>query len=465
MVASGMSGDVLAAVVGVVILVAVAYRPELGALFFVCAATAVPHHVLFDRGVPAFGGALKVTDMLLLATLASWLAHAALLRGTVRMPSRATTFLVVFGIAIAILSIATANGHGTPTHLSLFELRPLLSFLLIFPIVSGVRSLRQAELGVALYLVATTVACLITVWRYAHGEGSAASYTSGAIRVIDSVLLISAMLAGIWAVVLVPTTRKPVTVTLLSALLILSLAALFFTFQRTAWLAFLAALALLLHRIAPGLRLRLAVRALPALVVAMVAVLAVNAGASKSARDPLHSALTRLTSVADFNKDVSGRYRIAEWKAAGAAIERHPLTGIGLGNTITFWSPMYSPTTHLNGGITTTSYIHNSYIWFALKVGLVGAFAFVALFLLQAKRAWTALREGSGPRRQRLLLGAFATLVALLVVSLAGPHLNGDSSTPYLAAVIALIELVPLLPEERVGTPTRLDPDWELWPA
>jgi O-antigen ligase len=98
-------------------------------------------------------------------------------------------------------------------------------------------------------------------------------------------------------------------------------------------------------------------------------------------------------------------------------------------------------------------------------VGLVGAFAFVALFLLQAKRAWTALREGSGPRRQRLLLGAFATLVALLVVSLAGPHLNGDSSTPYLAAVIALIELVPLLPEERGGTPTRLDPDWELWPA
>ena len=58
-----------------------------------------------------------------------------------------------------------------------------------------------------------------------------------------------------------------------------------------------------------------------------------------------HSALTRLTSVADFSNDVSGRYRIEEWKAAGAAIERHPLSGIGLGNTITFWSPMYSPTT------------------------------------------------------------------------------------------------------------------------
>ena len=119
----------------------------------------------------------------------------------------------------------------------------------------------------------------------------------------------------------------------------------------------------------------------------------------------------------------------------------------------------------MNGGITTTSYIHNSYIWFALKVGLVGAFAFVALLLLQAKRAWTALRERSDPRRQRLLLGAFATLVALLVVSLAGPHLSGDSSTAYLAAVIALIEFVPLLPDERGGRPPRLDPDRQLWPA
>ncbi len=422
---------------------------------FLCLTSGLPHGVLFDRAIPIFGGALKVTDLILLATLGAWLARAALRNWRVTLPSTATTALVLLGIFFAVLSILVAD--GSPTTLALFELRPLLSYLLVFPIVTGIRSLREIELGVGFYLAAASMACLITVWRYVHGEGEAASYTNGAIRIIDSVLLVSALLAVIWTAVLLPTARKALTITALSALAMLSLAALFFTFQRTAWVALLVALGLLLLPVARGMRLRLVMRVIPVLVAALVAVFVVNAIASRSTRDPLHSALTRLTSVADFSKDVSGRYRIDEWKAAGAAIERHPLSGIGLGNTITFWSPMYSPTTHMNGGMTTTWYIHNSYVWFALKLGLVGALVFVALLLLQVKRAWSILRVTVDIRRRRLVLGALATLVALLLMSLAGPHLNGDSSTPYIAAVIALIELVPRLRDDRIGALPRID--------
>ena len=330
--------------VGVVVLVAVAHRPEVGALLFVCAATAVPHHVLFDRGVPAFGGALKVTDMLLLATLASWLAHAALVRGTVRYLYRATTFLVVFGIAIAILTSGLRTGMErllispssssaaalVPTDLSDCQRRPLF---------------REAELGVTLYLVAASVACLITVWRYAHGEGSAASYTSGAIRVIDSVLLISAMLAGIWAVVLVPTTRKPLTVALLSALVILSLAALFFTFQRTAWVAFLAG-----------------ARPTPPPYCARSASPTCGKSASGARRSDGRCARgkcrheaeigSRSTALCPDTANVGrglqqGRLRSLPHRRVESSrrSDRAPPSdpGIGLGNTITFWSPMYSP--------------------------------------------------------------------------------------------------------------------------
>jgi len=457
LVANGESGLAFGGLLGAVALVVIAYRPELGALLFLCLVSALPHSVLFDRGIPVFGGGLKVTDLILVATLGSWVARAAVRRGEIRLPSGATVALVLLGIGFAVVSILVA--YGKPPQLALFELRPLLSYLLIFPIVSGVRSLREAEVGLALYLAAASIACLITIWRYAHGEGDTASYTNGAIRIIDSVLLISAMLAAIWVAVLLPTTRRPLAIMALSALAMLSLAALFFTFQRTAWVALLAALLLLILRFTRGMRLRLAVRALPVLVIALVVVLAVNATASRSVGDPLHSALTRLTSVADFNKDVSGRYRIDEWKAAGAAIEHHPLAGIGLGNTITFWSPMYSPTTHMNGGMTTTWYIHNSYIWFALKLGVAGAAVFVALLLLQVRRARMALKDALDIRRRRLLLGALGTLVALLLVSLAGPHLNGDSSTPYIAAAIALIEIVLLVPEGRVGSS---DSEWEV---
>jgi O-antigen ligase len=200
-----------------------------------------------------------------------------------------------------------------------------------------------------------------------------------------------------------------------------------------------------LTRLGKGIRLRILLRAVPILVLGVIVIGAVNARASHSANDPLRAVVTRLASVAEFNRDVSGQHRIHEWKAAAQEIKAHPLAGIGLGNTITYWTPMYSPETHMMGGMTTTWYIHNSYVWFALKLGLAGACAFVALLVLQLVRARAALRRITDPRRRRLILGALATLAALLIVSFTGPQLNEDFSTPYLAAVIALIELAPVI--------------------
>jgi O-antigen ligase len=203
-------------------------------------------------------------------------------------------------------------------------------------------------------------------------------------------------------------------------------------------------------------RLRLLLRAVPVLAVGVVVIGVVNARATHSAADPLRAAVTRLASVADFNRDVSGQHRIHEWKAAAHEIKAHPLAGIGLGNTITYWTPMYSPETHMMGGMTTTWYIHNSYVWFALKLGLAGAGAFISLLVLQLVRARAALRTITDPRRRRLMLGALATLAALLIVSFTGPQLNEDFSTPYIASIIALIELAPVIALRRWTGAARL---------
>jgi O-antigen ligase len=365
-------------------------------------------------------------------------------RWEVRVPSGATTALVLIGLATSFVSILVA--YGAPSKLALFELRPLLSYLLVFPIVSGIRSLRDLEVGVAAYLGATAVASVITVWRYAHGEGGVASYTNGAVRVVESVLFTSALLAILWIMVLAPTVKRGAGLFALAALAVLSLTALLFTFQRTGWVALLVVVGLLfLTRIGQGVRLRLLLRALPVLIFGVIVIGAVNARASHSVNDPLRAVVTRLASVADFNRDVSGQHRIHEWKAAAHEIKEHPLAGIGLGHTITYWTPMYSPETHLMGGMTTTWYIHNSYVWFALKIGLIGACAFVGLLVLQLVRARASLRTISDPRRRRIILGALATLFALLIVSFTGPQLNEDFSTPYIAAIIALIELAPVI--------------------
>ena len=99
----------------------------------------------------------------------------------------------------------------------------------------------------------------------------------------------------------------------------------------------------------------------------------------------------------------------------------------------------------MNGGMTTTWYIHNSYIWFALKLGLAGALVFVALLAAAVEaRLVDPQSNGGHPPPAPGSRGARDSGRASPRVP-GGPHLNGDSSTPYIAAVIALIELVPRL--------------------
>ena len=61
------------------------------------------------------------------------------------------------------------------------------------------------------------------------------------------------------------------------------------------------------------------------------------------------------------------------------------------------------------------------------------------------RAAFVGLRRSVDPRSQRLLLGVLASLVALLVVSFFGSHLNADFSTPYLAFAMAVGQIVPRL--------------------
>lgn len=431
-----------ALVLMVVVTPLVVRRPELGVLAFVFLTAAVPRDALFEHGIPFFGGALKVTDLLLVLTVGAWAATALVGMGQ-RLPSSSTAFLLAGALLLAGLGVITAHGHGTPTKMSMLELRPLLSFLLVLPVVAGLRSMRDARRAIYTLLVACAIAGVLVVWRYLHGEGGVASYTGGATRVGDSLFMFP-MIASIWVAVLLPTARGARSRLLLAALGLLSVAALFFTFQRGAWVAFLVGLGLVALRLRRDARRRLVVALVVLSLASVAAIFALNSASVSAVHDPLRAGWTRLASVSAVQSDVSGRYRLAEWSAAYHAISEHPVTGIGLGSTISFWSPMYSDATHRMGGVFSTMYIHNSYVWYALKLGLPAALFFVALIVLSALRAGCYARdrptEGSD-----LALGAAATLLTILVVSATGPHLSADFSTPYIAAVIGFVEAFPRL--------------------
>jgi O-antigen ligase len=120
-------------------------------------------------------------------------------------------------------------------------------------------------------------------------------------------------------------------------------------------------------------------------------------------------------------------------------IKAHPVRGIGLGGSITFWSPMYSEARDALGGSFQTFYIHNSYLWLTLKLGVPGLITLVGLVLAAVATAGRAYFVGGDPRRRRLLLGGLLTLVAMLVVSASGPHLTIDHSAAYVAGAVGLV--------------------------
>jgi O-antigen ligase len=454
---SGSPARVFLALGAVVLGVLVVRNPAVGALAFIVVVAAVPHDV-YSKGLPLSSGELQATDLLLLLTLGSWVL--TLLAPGCRMGAQSGSVAFVVGgfVLVSGLSLYTAHTLGFDLKLGLTELRPLLSLLLVFPIVASVRSLRDLELGIGVVLVASAAGSALTIARYVEGDTSVASFTDGADRVLDAPFLY-AVVAIVWAAVLAVRYRPGRMRVLLGLLAAVSLTSLLVTFQRGAWLALLAGLPCVVLFL-PRVRRRRLVAAIVAfaglVAVALVSAWALSVG-------PADRLLTaggeRLVSISDYREDVSSGHRFAEWTRALEVVETRPLTGIGLGGTITFYSPMWNPEQQTMGGPWTTFYIHNSYIWVALKTGLVGFAFFLGILAVAARSGWRGYRRAVGDRARLLLLGALSTLVVLAVLALTGPHLTSDQATPYLGALLALIVLVPRLERadsDRGGPPARV---------
>jgi O-antigen ligase len=222
----------------------------------------------------------------------------------------------------------------------------------------------------------------------------------------------------------------------------LATGALFFTFQRAAWVTAVIGLAAILIALPVRRRRRLLTLLLPTLVAAIGTVLILNAASVVQLENPLTAGLDRIESLTQFSQDSSNQHRVAEAHAAIKQIDAHPFTGIGLGNTITFISPLFNTATNQPGVVVNEFYIHNSYLWFPLKLGIPGAVVFITLIAVSLGLGVTAVRRLSSPNRKVLALGATLIVASLAVISTAGPHLNGDNTAPMLALAIATICLV-----------------------
>ena len=117
------------------------------------------------------------------------------------------------------------------------------------------------------------------------------------------------------------------------------------------------------------------------------------------------AALERFTGIgAEFRAGESFGWRLRENDAALARIERHLFTGVGIGGE-------YKQTGSLDQE---TTYIHNGYLYFPLKMGIFAAFipfAFIVAFVITVRQAGVRHQKTGDPAFVAALCGAFSVPV------------------------------------------------------
>ena len=421
--------------------IVVARRPEVGALAVVCLTLVVPRELLFERGISLGGGSLKVTDLLILLTLAAWIAHRALDRDARRLPSMAASLLVLGIVLCGVGALLTNADRGGSTQFALTDFRPFLSLLLVFPLVAFVSDQPSLRRSLGAVLLAAAAGGVWISFLFLRGEGAKASFSGGALRVTE-VSFVAPMIATVWALVLLPHCRTIGQRTAVAFLAVASFSALFFTLQRAAWISLAVGGLVAAILMTPRRRARLLSSVVVILLCAGVAIVALNSVSSARVGNPLQSGLERLQSVGSYETDVSALHREAETREALRQIRIHPLTGIGLGGAITFFSPFYNPATQNPGVQYTTTYLHNSYTWMALKTGIPGLLLLVATVGFVLVRGARLAVRGSSRFVKVGALGIVASLTSIAECSFTGPHLTSDLGVPYLAAVLAGVEVL-----------------------
>ena len=413
--------------VGALLVGACFQSSQIGVALSILAVALFRRDELFTASIPVFGGGLKPTDILLVATLAGWAVRQLAFRRSSWIPVPVVGLSLAF-VAWGLVSAVAGIQHGAFYKDSLLELRPLLQYTLVVPILTEFSS-RDIQRLCRLFLIAAFLVAIRALHLYLQGKGLEASYTGGAIRIMDvgfSPLLIGSLMALAFYI---GSERRRAIYALVSFVTLLGLVV---TMQRSAFLALPVSVFAMTFLLSHRHRLRLAAG------VSLVCVLVVGGAAATSlgsaGKTNLLSAVTgRFLSIADFGQDVSAQHRLREWTSALAIVRRHPLTGGGLGTRVGFYSPMYGEVQKRMGYWSTDIYMHNSYMWVMTKMGIVGLACLLALLVATVREVLAGARLPRGNIQASLFAGLFATLATFVIASFFGPLLNEDVSTPVVA--------------------------------
>ncbi len=229
---------------------------------------------------------------------------------------------------------------------------------------------------------------------------------------------------------------------------VLLLGWLFFSFQRNYWVTIALSLGLMGLLLLGESLWRMLRRMLPLFLMAAIALMALQVTQPQLVRNQIQAAAYRLLSlVNDPGKtDSSTQWRLIENRHAFDALSAHPLTGIGIAET-------YRPRMVDELETPLDWYIHNAYLWIAVKTGLVNLMIFLlfcSLYLLRVLRHWKHIKRDD---MRALVLGFGMAFFGQMISNLVAPNFIQSPSLSIYPLMIGLSEVIIRLNPSRQMSP------------
>ena len=200
-------------------------------------------------------------------------------------------------------------------------------------------------------------------------------------------------------------------------------------FSRGVWAGLLLGAAFMLFALPRYARTRV----ITPMLLAVVALIGAGAAVHPFAPNQVEAVIDRATGFQDEGKKgTSLGARFDENEQALEVIPKHILTGLGHGGEYKRFAKQVE-----RGFMNEATFIHNAYLWVALKFGLLGVVPLLWIVIIQFKRSWVHCRS-TGPNALAVgaaLVGAFITM---LVNGLSSPIWAQPSDLLAFAALAAL---------------------------
>lgn len=467
--------------VGTPLLLLLWRKPELGLLAVIIITASILPLNLIDLRLP-IGGGLKLRDLALLGMI-GLSGFQMLFNKRELIPWRPVGTVLLTFVGIAVVSALYAKFfQDVPTNWAFNDLRSIIFYMTFF--ITTWTILRRKQLLillVGLFIVADLTAGVIVYQQFfGAGHPLLAAMTDvnwkvwtngdagsglGSVRVIPPghLLVYFMMIIGTCLAIEVRGS--------LSSRLFYGLQSIFLnlglllTFTRAQYVAVAIAFVIIFLVLALTYRklfIRLLKIAVPVLMISLSIVGYQFEDIEdiyqnqffKTLKTRFESILTPDTTI----KSASLEWRVYETGAALRSIQAHPMLGVGLGNS-------YRNLTLVQGEVSGgwagqtgeertrfTRFVHNSYLYIAVKMGLPGLLLFLWFALCSCIFGWKAYIRAVDKTYKGIILAVLAGFLGLLQWSIFHVQLMQVESTVVIGLVVGLIGAIAYLDDKNRTT-------------